>query len=140
MSNQSAAPSINSLERASKKSSKRQKVNKISKFFLGEFEYFGGSDVANKLMIEIMLWIWFAKKRIATQLLIKKTRKWLKLRDSEISHEKWQLLNYRIYYHSIFVTIIKLVSKLQNMTLVSLGISYFYPKTLVIFSVKIFRQ
>ena len=57
------------------------------------------------------------------------------LRDSEISHEKWQILNYRIYYHSIFVTITKLASKLY----VFLGISYFYPKTLLIFSVKILK-
>ena len=31
------------------KSSKKQKVNKIWKKKFGEFEYFGGSDVTNKL-------------------------------------------------------------------------------------------
>jgi hypothetical protein len=44
LSNHSASPSINSLERASKKSTKRQKVNKILKKKLGQFEYFGGFD------------------------------------------------------------------------------------------------
>ena len=51
MSNQSAASSISSLERASKKSRKKQIVNKISKNVFGEFENFGGSDVANKLLL-----------------------------------------------------------------------------------------
>ena len=54
MSNQSAAPSINSLESASKRSSKKQKVNKILKKKIGEFDYFGGSDVANKLIQKIL--------------------------------------------------------------------------------------
>ena len=62
MSNQSAAPSINSLEHASKKSSKKQKVNKNSKFFFGEFEYFGGSDVANKLLLTTNLHIRLGSK------------------------------------------------------------------------------
>jgi len=51
LSNQSAAPSINSLERSSNKSSKKQKVNKILKKKIGEFKYFGGSNVVNKLKI-----------------------------------------------------------------------------------------
>ena len=46
MSNQSAAPSINCLECASKKSSKKQNVKKISKKTFGEFKHFGGSDVS----------------------------------------------------------------------------------------------
>ena len=54
MSNQSAASSISSLERASKKSRKQQIVNKISKNVFGEFENFGGSDVANKLIQKIL--------------------------------------------------------------------------------------
>ena len=42
-----------------KKIKKKQKVNKILKFFFGEFEYFGGSDVANKLF--------YAKKHIISR-------------------------------------------------------------------------
>ena len=34
-----------------KNRAKKQKVNKILKIFFGEFEYFGGSDVANKLHV-----------------------------------------------------------------------------------------
>ena len=54
MSNQSTVPSINSLERASKESSKKQKVNEISKKRFGEFEYFASfSDATKKLAKEI---------------------------------------------------------------------------------------
>ena len=38
-----------------KKLSKKQKVNKISKKKIGEFEYFGGSDFANKLYDLILI-------------------------------------------------------------------------------------
>ena len=66
MLNQSAAPSINSLERASKKSSKKQKVNKILKKNIEEFEYFGGSDVVNKL--DMTKKILVSKERICLSL------------------------------------------------------------------------
>ena len=66
MSNQSAVPSINSLEHASKKSSKKQKVNKILKKNIEEFEYFGGSDVVNKL--DMTKKILVSKKRICLSL------------------------------------------------------------------------